>query len=186
MAAARNISRVESGTWRVGHSIRLESNSLDDRGGGGAGETWIDAWRSVLSVREIVATIENRILPVNGGGRGSLQTIAYESVCLTRNRSSTTNARKRKKEMAETAEIIGGRGGGEGAAKPTIIEGHGIDSNDRFAYRTSAKSYPFFLFFFLPHRIPLITDIFPLPDNHRGLIERGCWKNWRGGMDCRR
>lgn len=34
MAAARNISRVESGTWRVGHSIRLESNSLDDRGGG--------------------------------------------------------------------------------------------------------------------------------------------------------
>lgn len=145
MAAARNISRVESGTWRVGHSI--ESNSLDDRGGGGGGNLdrcveirFIRAWNR-RNDRESY-TLRKR------GGRGSLQTIAYESVCLTRNRSSTTNARKRKKEMAETAEIIGGRGGEEGAAKPTIIEGHGIDSNDRFAYRTSAKSYPFFLFFF--------------------------------------
>lgn len=185
MAAARNISRVESGTWRVGHSIRLESNSLDDRGGG---EGNLDRCVEIRFIRAWNRRNDRESYTPRkrGGGRGSLQTIAYESVCLTRNRSSTTNARKRKKEMAETAEIIGGRGGEEGAAKPTIIEGHGIDSNDRFAYRTSAKSYPFFLFFFLPHRIPLITDIFPLPDNHRGLIERGCWKNWRGGMDCRR
>lgn len=72
--------------------------------------------------------------------------------------------------MAETAEIIGGRGG-EGAAKPTIIGGHGIDLNERVSIANKCKelrfgtSSPFFFFFsflfFFPHRIPLITDISP-------------------------
>lgn len=54
--------------------------------------------------------------------------------------------------MAETAEIIGGRGG-EGAAKPTIIGGHGIDLNERVSIANKCKelrfgtSSPFFFFF---------------------------------------
>lgn len=63
-------------------------------------------------MREIATTRIGSKYVTSGRKRGSssLQTIALESVCLTRNRAQRAN-RKRKKEMAETAEIIGGRGG---------------------------------------------------------------------------
>lgn len=108
----------------------------------------------VLSVREIATTRIGSKYVTSGRKRGSssLQTIALESVCLTRNRSSAASESKAQKGNGRDGRDYRGKGR-ETPRNRRLSAGHGIDLNERVSIANKCKELrfgTFFFFFFLP------------------------------------
>lgn len=108
----------------------------------------------VLSVREIATTRIGSKYVTSGRKRGSssLQTIALESVCLTRNRSSAASESKAQKGNGRDGRDYRGKGR-ETPRNRRLSAGHGIDLNERVSIANECKELrfgTFFFFFFLP------------------------------------
>lgn len=110
--------------------------------------------RIVLSVREI-ATTRIGLKYVTSGrkqGSSSLQTIALESVCLTRNRSSAASESKAQKGNGRDGRDYRGRGG-KRRETDDYRRATELIWTSAYRSRTSAKSYgsvPSFSSFFSP------------------------------------
>lgn len=139
------------GVWKY----RIEKESMVESNG------WIEfirryavCVRIVLSVREIATTRIGSKYVTSGRKRGSssLQTIALESVCLTRNRSSAASESKAQKGNGRDGRDYRGKGR-ETPRNRRLSAGHGIDLNERVSIANECKELrfgTFFFFFFLP------------------------------------
>lgn len=139
------------GVWKY----RIEKESMVESNG------WIEfirryavCVRIVLSVREIATTRIGSKYVTSGRKRGSssLQTIALESVCLTRNRSSAASESKAQKGNGRDGRDYRGRGG-KRRETDDYRRATELIWTSAYRSRTNAKSYgsvPSFSSFFSP------------------------------------